>query len=91
MRRAAKVDSNQRAIKKALEAIGCSVYYIKEPVDLLVGCRRKGIRTTIALEVKNPEASPRLTSQQKEFFASFHGEAYIVEDVGQALKAVLGT
>lgn len=83
MRRAAKVDANQAEIVKALRAIGATVYNIKEPVDLLVGFRRK----TIALEVKKP-GDYKLTPQQRQFFATFNGEAYIVQGVADALKAV---
>lgn len=84
--RARKVDANQRQIVRALRQIGASVYEIKEPVDLLVGFRKR----SIALEVKNVDGRNRLTKQQQEFFATFAGEAYIVQDVQQALKAVMG-
>lgn len=87
MRRAAKADANQREIKKALEAIGASVYYIREPVDLMVGFRKR----TLAIEVKNRDGKDELTKAQREFFATFNGEAYIVHGVGDALQAVLGT
>lgn len=86
MRRAAKIDANQPAIVKALEAIGCSVYYIKEPVDLAVGLRKR----TVLMEVKNPRGDWKLTPQQEKFFAEFNGEAYIVENEGEALRAMLG-
>ena len=86
MRRDAKKDDNQDAIVKALRAIGCTVYYIKEPVDLLVGFRGR----SFVLEIKNPEKSWKLTPQQVEFFRDFTGEAYIVEDDGQALMAATG-
>ena len=86
MRQVAKVDANQKAIVKALRAIGCTVYYIKEPVDLLVGFRGR----SFALEIKNPEVLWKLTPQQVEFFRDFTGEAYIVEDDGQALRAAMG-
>lgn len=85
MRRAAKVDRNQAEIVEALRAIGASVYVIKEPVDLMVGFRKK----TVALEVKNGP-SWRLTPQQEKFFHGFEGEAYLVENVHQALEAVRG-
>lgn len=85
MRKAAKIDANQPAIVKALKAIGCTVHYIKEPVDLAVGLRKR----TVLLEVKNPDENWHLTPQQKKFFAEFNGEAYIVEDEGQALRAML--
>lgn len=84
MRRAAKVDQSQAAIVKALRAIGCSVHYIKEPVDLAVGLRGR----TVLLECKK-KTNWRLTPQQERFFATFNGEAYIVEDEGQALRAML--
>jgi hypothetical protein len=85
MRRAAKADKSQREIVSALRAIGAHVFYIKEPVDLAVGWRKR----TVLLEVKNPGAY-RLTKQQQDFFATFAGEAYIVQDVQQALAAVTG-
>lgn len=80
------MDANQRQIVRALRQIGASVYEIKEPVDLLVGFRKR----SIALEVKNVDGRNRLTKQQQEFFATYAGEAYIVQDVQQALKAVMG-
>lgn len=86
MRKAAKIDANQPAIVQALRAIGCSVHYIKEPVDLLVGLRKR----TVAMEIKNPKANWRLKPSQKKFFAEFNGEAYVVEDEGQAIRAMLG-
>lgn len=85
MRKAAKIDANQPAIVKALRAIGCSVHYIKEPVDLMVGLRKR----TVAMECKGGKGW-KLTKQQRKFFAEFNGEAYIVEDEGQALRAMLG-
>ena len=78
-------DSNQAEIVKALRAIGCSVDIIEEPVDLLVGLRKR----TVAMEVKNPEKDWELTTKQKKFFAEFNGEAYIVENEGEALRAML--
>lgn len=86
MRRAAKVDANQSAVVKALKAIGCSVHYIKEPVDLAVGFRKR----SVLMEVKNPDEDWKLTPQQEKFFAEWNGEAYIVEDEGQAIRAILG-
>lgn len=85
MRRAAKIDANQPAIVKALKAIGCTVHFIREPVDLIVGLRKR----TVAMEVKNPEEDWELTPQQEKFFRDWAGEAYIVEDEGQALRAML--
>ena len=82
--RARKVDENQAEIMAALRKVGASVYVIEEPVDLLVGFRRR----TIAMEVKNPKKSWKLTPQQEVFFRDFKGEAYIVESVDQAILAL---
>lgn len=84
MRRAAKIDANQPEIVEAMRKVGATVYYIKEPVDLLVGYRKR----TIAMEVKNPGGDWKLTPQQEVFFRDFAGEAYIVESVHEALLAL---
>ena len=82
-----RTDANQPAIIRALKAIGCSVDIIEEPVDLVVGLRKR----TVMMEVKNPANGDwKLTPKQQKFFAEFNGEAYIVENEGQALKAMLG-
>jgi hypothetical protein len=82
--RARKVDENQAEIMAALRKVGASVYVIEEPVDLLVGFRRR----TIAIEVKNPKRDWKLTPQQEIFFRDFAGEAYVVESVHEALLAL---
>ena len=84
LRRAAKRDANERPIIEALRRIGASVVVMKEPVDLLVGFRGR----TVALEVK--DIGGTLTEAQKDFFARFCGEAYVVQNVQQAMQAVLG-
>lgn len=84
MRRAAKTDAVQRQIVAALRQIGADVFYIKEPVDLMCGFKGR----TIAIECKDPKHG-KLTKRQEEFFQTYRGEAYIVHDVGQALKAVM--
>jgi hypothetical protein len=82
MRRAAKIDAVQPEIVEALRAVGATVYYIKEPVDLLVGYRGR----TVVLECKSKNGT--LRPSQEKFFAEFEGEAYIVQTVSQALKAI---
>ena len=85
MSHAARTDGNQSDIVKALRKIGCSVDIIKLPVDLLVGHRRR----SILMEVKHGKHW-RLTEVQKDFFRDFKGEAYIVDSVEAAIKAVRG-
>jgi hypothetical protein len=82
VRRAAKTDSNQAAVVQALRKAGASVYYIKEPVDLLVGYRNR----SFLLEVK--AVGGKLTESQKTFFRDYAGEAYIVHGVTDALAAL---
>lgn len=70
---------------RALEAIGCSVLYIEEPVDLLVG--RAG--STYLLEVKNPDTSHGLTDKQQKFIAEWRGgPVHVVETVEEACRVV---
>lgn len=80
------MDANQAQIVQALEKVGAKCYYLKKPVDLLVGYRG---RTTI-LEVKNPAGYDTITKEQAEFFATWPGEYHIVRSVKEALTAVLG-
>ena len=84
----AAVDGNQAEIVKALRRAGCSVEYIKQPVDLLVGRAGK----TFILEVKRPKAkgqrAGKKTDDQVEFFESWRGQVALVETVEEALKAV---
>lgn len=82
---AAKADANQHLIVDALKAIGCSVYYIREPTDLLVGFRKR----SLVLEIKQGK-NWRLTPAQEKFWASYRGEGYIVQSVAEALRAVTG-
>ena len=89
-RYAARVDGNQAAIVDALRAVGCVVWPIGLPVDLLVGFRG----STILLEVKQMQGKrkPRPkdhTPLQAEFLSSWTGGTVAtVTDVDGALRAV---
>ena len=90
MRHAAKVDSNAPAIVKALERVGCLVWCIGTPFDLLV---RYG-RAWHILEVKNRDGKNRLTDLQKDDLAMLErtegnrDAVKIVYDEKEALTAV---
>lgn len=86
MRRAARVDANQAAVRAALEKVGAKVKYIKEPLDLLVGFRKRNV----LMEVKNRDGRDELTKAQVEFLATWPGEAYVVHTPQDALTALLG-
>jgi hypothetical protein len=88
VRRAARVDANQADIVAALRAIGCSVWVIGLPLDLLIGYRGK----TALVEVKtmtgkrSPKPS-RLTQLQKDFMLDWKGGTVAtVTDIEGALR-----
>lgn len=68
MRQAARKDSNQAEIIKALKDAGAYVYDIGLPVDLLVGYKGH----TMLMEVKTGPKKP-LTALQHAFFANWTG------------------
>lgn len=83
MRRAARTDANQAEIIKSLRDIGCRVYYIKEPCDLLVDYRKRWI----VLEVK--VEGGRLTQKQIKFIAETSAPVHIVRDSREAIEIVV--
>jgi len=91
MRRAAKVDDNQREIVKKLRSIGCSVRSTaaigKGFPDLVVGYR--GIN--YLFEVKDgskPPSARKLTSMQKEFALTWGGSVHVVNSFDEALAVL---
>ena len=87
MRRAARIDANQRAIVKALRKAGASVqplHTVGDGVpDLLVGIAGR----TYLIEVKGPTGT--LTPDQVRWHGEWRGAApLIVRDEVQALWAV---
>jgi hypothetical protein len=68
MRRAARVDANQKQIVSALRAAGAYVWIIGLPVDLLVGYKNH----TFLVEIKT-DSKKRLTKLQADFFENWTG------------------
>lgn len=87
MRRAAKVDANQKAIVEALRTAGCFVYHLKQPLDLLVWNFRFGGQWML-VEVKNPKGLNKLTEAQKKFRSTCPGRWFVVRSVEEALELV---
>jgi hypothetical protein len=77
-----RADNNQDEIVKALEKIGCTVYKIGRPVDLLVGYRT----FNFALDVKSKTGT--MTPFQKKFFAGWKGQVRIVRSAEEAIDVV---
>ena len=88
MRRAARNDDNQTAIVSALRAIGCSVWIIRWPTDLLIGHAGK----TLVAEVKDgskPPSRRKRTPDQEEFFSTWAGGPIaMIDSVEAAIRAV---
>jgi hypothetical protein len=88
LRIAAKKDSNQEIIVKALRKVGAFVYILDEPVDLLVGYQGK----TWLFEIKDGALSAsrrRLRPSQQKFFDEWTGGPVLkIETIGQALQAL---
>jgi hypothetical protein len=91
MRRASRVDENQREIVQALRKCGASVLSLAELgkgcPDLLIAIGNR----TLMLEVKDgskPPSARKLTPDQQRFHASWQGQIAVVTSVDEALKAV---
>jgi hypothetical protein len=78
-------DENQAEIVLALRKMGCKVFILDAPLDLLVGHRGK----LHLLEVKDGSKFPshrRLTTNEAIFFDEWRGyPLHVVESVEQAL------
>ncbi len=91
MRRAAKVDDNQREIVNALRQAACTVQLLHAVgagcPDILVGCRGKNY----LLEIKDgrkPPSQQKLTKAQKKFHRDWRGQCIVVNSVESAFRAV---
>jgi hypothetical protein len=90
-RHALKKDGNQAALVRDLERIGCAVFVMHEPCDLLVGFRGR----TWAFEVKNPGQpvwARKLTPAQVRFRDAWAGRGQfdVVETVDDVLAVFRG-
>ena len=86
MRRAARVDDNQKDIVRALRAHGCSVESLaavgRGVPDLLVGHAERNL----LLEVKRPGG--RLTKDQVRWHGAWGGSVVVVYCIEDALMAL---
>lgn len=84
MRRAAKVDANQKEIVSALRKVGRTVLLLhrvgSDCPDILVG---NGTHN-ILLEIKAPGG--KLTLGQQQFLNLWRGPAFVVESVEEAIE-----
>ena len=99
MRRAGKIDSNQRAIVQCLRDEGCTVHSLAGVghgmPDLLIGF---GFLHTYLVEVKNgekPKSAQTLTPDQERWISNWQGHPVVIlRDVKQArdwIRRMIGT
>jgi len=86
MRRAARVDENQKAIVQALRDAGAYVWIVGLPVDLLVGYKGH----TFLMEVKT-DSKKRFTGLQADFFQNWKGGTLCRVDSPQAALEMIRT
>jgi hypothetical protein len=70
---------------KDLRELGCSVFQLDNPVDLLVGFRGRNF----LFEVKDPDQIPsrrKLSESQQSFFESWRGQVHKIETFEEAVK-----
>ena len=77
-----RADANQGEIVKALESIGCTVYKIGRPVDLVVGRQSRNW----LIDCKS--RTGKLTPFQKVFFETWKGQVRICRTPEEAIKLV---
>lgn len=92
MRRAARVDNNQNEIVLALRDVGASVA-ITSMVgsgfpDIVVGHRGRNFLFEIK-DGSQPPSKRKLTPDEQEFFDTWRGTIFIVNDINEALE-ILG-
>lgn len=93
MRRAAKVDANQNEITAALRKVGATVQHLHSIgagcPDLLVGLGGQNY----LLEIKDgslPPSKRKLTRDELAWHGWWAGEVFVVHNVDDAVRAVLG-
>lgn len=93
MRRAARVDGNQRDVVKELRAAGVTVQHLHTVgdgcPDLLAGFGRRNF----VFEIKDPAQPPskqRLTPDEEEWHENWAGAVYTIRDAAEALRIIRG-
>jgi len=84
-RYAASTDLNQKSIVDALKAIGCEVWTIGRPCDLLVGYRTRNF----LIECKREGVKPRKDQrEQQEWIRDWPGQVRICSTPEEAVRLV---
>lgn len=93
MKYAARKDSNQDEIIKALRQMGATVTSVHQIgnglPDILVGFRGKNFLLEIK-DGKKPPSKRRLTADEKKWFKLWRGHAHVVNSVDEAIEVITG-
>lgn len=88
MRRAAKIDDNQKEIVSALRKLGASVQMLhsigKGCPDILIGYRGKNLLAEIKDGNKFP-SDRKLNPEQKDWHAAWKGQVCVLESIEEAI------
>jgi len=91
MKRAAKVDANQKQIVQGLRNAGCSVLILSQVgkgcPDIAVGFGGFTILMEIKDETKPPSAR-KLTPDEEQFFRTWRGSAAVVKSLDEAIEVI---
>ena len=91
MRRAAKVDDNQKEIVKAFRDLGCSVQHLhtvgKGCPDLVVGVYKVNVMVEVK-DANKPKSKRELTDDEKTWHEAWKGWVEVVETVEDCIALV---
>lgn len=91
MRRAAKVDTNQKQIVKDLRKVGYSVLVLSRVgdgcPDIMVGTKNINYLFEIK-DGKKSKSRKKLTNDQVDFFESWKGQVHKVESTEEIIKII---
>lgn len=77
MRRAPRTDANHTEVADAFEAMGCSVWKVKDVVDLVVGYGNLSFLVEVK-DGKKPPSNQKLTPRAEKFRATWRGGMMLV-------------
>jgi hypothetical protein len=91
MRRAARIDDNQKKIVEQLRRCGYSVQHLhmigRGCPDILVGANNRNYLFEIKDEGKTA-SKKKLTPDEEKFFQSWNGQVQIIENIDDALLLI---
>ena len=91
MRRAAKVDDNQKEIVAIVRSMGCSVQHLhmvgKGCPDLLIGVNGKNLVWELK-DGSKPPSQQKLTTDEELWHLQWSGSVQVVNSIDQAINII---